>query len=492
MVYNKEKNIINRGKYFSWIQQIWYTLPMLTFLPLFILIVALPSVAATLGGEHFIGPAQPGNYTQAQGWVDVDAEGNIHVIYAGSKYRMGPAADSLGDAETFTTASDVWNARMKVDAHGVPHIVYQVGIASAAQTCWYTTRKDGNWITPKKVADAGEIGKARAFYPSIAVDSAGNVLVAHWTVSSNKTSNNVVHYRWRSPEGTWGSDKSLPTTSWKSTPKVRLWNGGFYLLYMNTSEKSCIAGPVEAAGTFSTDGICADNNIPNRTSLNEGSDFAFGPDSSMITVGGVRIGGSGPSGIFVGMNPGDGFGDSKYLGAMPNSGTKEGDIHAHVMYDDATGAIVTVGQDEGNGKSYFYVYENDAWTQGEEVSSGHGHQTCFRTGPSLADLPGRGLIMCYRSGDSLYLREISTEGVVNVDHTIPSFQTNRNLTQLHMLTGGVVSLLPFSGTGDYHLVVSDVTGRTVAEYPRVNKNSFSSVSANLGSGLYMFTFKQLE
>ncbi|MBF0432745.1 MAG: hypothetical protein HQK83_15785 [Fibrobacteria bacterium] len=461
----------------------------LKYLSLFLLIAILPCMAATLQDAHLVGPANTSGLTQAQGWVDVAADGTIHVIFAGTKYRTGSAPDKLGNTETFTSDSEVWNARMKLDYQGVPHIVYQKSIASGAKTCFYTTKKDGKWITPEKFADADELGKTRAYYPSIAVDSAGNVLVAFWTGDSDKSSNNVPHYRWRSPSGSWGSDKSIPRSSWKSSPKVKELNGGFYILYMSVSEETCIAGPVEAGGTFSDD-VCTEGT--NQVgSVNEGNDFTIASDSTIVIIGNARVGFEGPSGLWAATKSGATFETPVYLGDFLNSGKIEGDMHPDVMIDKATGAVVAIAQDGEDKTSYFFVYENDSWSKGKAISNESGEQTCFRTGPSIADMPGPGVIICFRSGNNLYIRELVTEGTLNLDNSVFFQQNTGSYSQLGMLATGTGLSFRFPEKGNFDLIISDLNGKIIASYRNINASTFTHAMVDFETGLHIISFKKL-
>ncbi|MBF0430233.1 MAG: T9SS type A sorting domain-containing protein [Fibrobacteria bacterium] len=454
----------------------------------------IPLLAATLEQAYLVAHGIPSYSTEegpqahAQGWVDVEANGAIHVIYSGCKYRMGPAPDSLGPEETFSTDQNVWEARMSVGYDGTPHVVYQIGIASGAKTSWYTTKKDDNWITPEKIVDADEINVRRAFHCDVAVDSAGNVLVCHWVVGSTDTEN--AFYRWRSKDGVWGDLKIVPQSNHEGAPKVRELNGKFYLMYYNMEVNPCIAGPAEVGEDF-TGGTCA-NALAISTFLHEGHNFALSADGRIAATGGVRMEYPGPAGIWTAIsNDMQSFDSAQYMGDFPNSVRfTENNIHPNLTFDDATGAVVVVGMNSGDSNAYYYVHENNAWNASLQriYSEGDEMQTCFRTGPSVADIPGRGVIILFRNGNDLYLRKLMTEREITT--VSPIKNTNKNsLNQLQMIENGVLSI---PSSGSYNVTIRDLNGKVLVKHNRAESKRLSLLKNNIPNGLYIVNLKRVK
>ncbi|MBF0431121.1 MAG: hypothetical protein HQK83_07575 [Fibrobacteria bacterium] len=463
----------------------------------FTLAVIIPATSATLEDIHLVGSIPTVDWVKGQGWVDVYSDGTIHVVYE-AKYKSGPSIDNLGEAEVYAPGvTGIWNPKVFLDYQGEPHIVYQTGLGGEASSVWYTTKKDGNWITPEKFTDRSETGQNRAMIPSLAIDSAGNILACSWAVSSNKTTRNAATYRWRSPDGTWSSLKALEGgLNWSTTPKVEEVNGDFYMLYQGSDWH--IAGPVKAGGTFSTDGIGvhANDTSLHWTVLNEGANFTVIDADTMVFTSGYRI--SGGCAVMAGIRMGTNFQIPVQLGTFTSPHRDcESMIHPDVAVDKATGAKIVTAPNSVDSSGLFWVYENDAWTSTQKVYDDEwGMQFSDRIGPNVADLPGRGVILCFRHNDNIYLRKLVTEGKLLEDSTVtgitPVSRTRESLSGLRFIESGntsfISTLVPTNK--NFSVKISDLNGKVIGTYKQMNAQALVAIVKHFPTGLYMFDVKK--
>ncbi|MBF0433488.1 MAG: hypothetical protein HQK83_19580 [Fibrobacteria bacterium] len=464
-------------------------------------IMCLPALAATLEQSYLVGACPTSGWLQGQGWVSTEKDGTIHVLFA-TKYRTGPTLDSLGEAEEYAPGvKDIWNPRVFLDYQGNPHVVYDVGIASQAKSIWYTTKKDGKWIAPEKVValeDLASLGVAsdrRTTTCYISFDSEGNKLFAYW-VNNKANTDKTQWYRWRKADGTWSDHIPVSAgTEWSSLGSAHEFMGKWYLVYQGKDIDYHLAGPVDFGEEFSSGPAAGFMTLASGANpvINEGADFIIGADSTVVIVSNLRRSYSGPTGAVASMAKLDGFFNSPtYLGNI-SEGHGEGAIHPHAVIDEATGAVVVTYQSEHDKKAYYNVYENGKWntTPTRIVPEEETDQIWDRTGPNGADLPGRGVVIVYRSGDKIYLRKMMTEG--EIDSTVTVVPSKRTAmtghSRLNVHDGKNLSwlVLFFEEKGENTLTVTDIQGRVMGRYTAKEKSRAVIEAASFPGGLYFIT-----
>ncbi|MBF0431024.1 MAG: hypothetical protein HQK83_07075 [Fibrobacteria bacterium] len=453
-----------------------------------ILIFVVPIFSASLEDAHKLGAGD-------QGWVATHTDGTIHVVYRsnqGNKYQKGSAPDKMETATTVVPGlTDMYNPKLIVDPNGVPHLVYQKGLAGAGTTTWYTTIKDGKWIAPEKVSDSGELpDKKRSYVPDVAADKDGNILVSVWNIDNTKyrAPDNAM-YRWRSPEGIWGELKSITGNTWSSLPKVEELNGGFYYLYQAASTDWKVIGPVEAGSDLSGGQAVNALNL-DVANLNEGANLDIAADSTIAVASSLRRQSDGPSGIFCSIKKEDSFDNPEYLGDLPTK--HEGDMHPNIAIDEATGAIVIVFQNTATNFASYYVYENEEWSSLQRVyPEADDAQTAWRTGPSVADIPGPGVVISVRNGDDIYLRKLIPEGEVLSNHhqTVP--QNKTVFSQLGFIGKHTQTSVYFPSNDLYNITVSTIDGKIVGSHQQATAQTFNVSEGKYQQGLYIFDFKKV-
>ena len=353
----------------------------------------------------------------ADGFVTTADDGALHVIYGG-KYRSGPSPDRLGPEEKITEIDPVNGVRIDVDAAGRPHVVFTAGVTSKATRSYYTARIDGRWLPAEKFADAADFPeRTRAYVADVAVDARGNALVCFWVSRPNarrqERDKPSFHYRWRSPEGRWSEPRSLPA-HWSSAPKVECApGGGFHLLWQSQGRDWRIAGPVVAGGTFAEAQSIATGSagLEGLSTQNEGCDFTIAADGSFVVAGNVREKFEGPVGVWAAAGRGGAPLKATFLGGF--AGTKRGDesaLHPVTTLDAATGTAFVTMINPADRRAYFAVRRRDGGWQQSYVPllpDHSGPQGTLRQGPSVADVPGPGVVALIRDREERwYLRTL--------------------------------------------------------------------------------------
>jgi hypothetical protein len=392
---------------------------------------ALRGIAA-LAGAVQLGAAAPAGATPGalpprtvrigqggtDGFVATGADGTIHVVYGG-KYRTGPAADRLGPEETMSDLTPVDGVRIAVDRAGTPHVVFTTGSTDQAKRSYYTAREGGRWRPAEKFADADELrDRTRAYVADVAVDDRGHALVSCWvsrpTEQRNALEDWCFYYRWRTPGGAWSELRSLPA-HWSSAPKVEYGRDGYYLLWQHRATDWRIAGPVPAGGTFAVEGSRPSGSAAlGQEVQNEGADFSLHPSGALIVAGNRREKFEGPVGVWATAGTPAALPPPVYLGSFP--GTKRGNesgVHPVTAFDVATGHAFVAVLDAGTKRALFSVHRPGlGWARNYTpiLPDFPGPQGTLRQGPSLADVPGPGILALVRDGgtggSNWYLRTL--------------------------------------------------------------------------------------
>jgi hypothetical protein len=343
------------------------------------------------------------------GFVAVGPGGQIHVVYGG-KYRTGPSLNRLSPEESITDLQPVNTVRMTVDADGQPHVVFTTGVTSNARRSYYTARIKDRWLPAEKFADAADfVERTRAYVADVAAGSKGNVLVCFWvsrpTEKRQEYDDPCFYYRWRSPEGRWSATFSLPAHG-SSAPKVEFEPGrGFFLLWQLRGTQWRLAGPVAGGEQFTEErSISTGSEILTGVSTiqNEGADFTRSADGRFIVAGNVREKFEGPVGVWATIGTRDTISSTSYLGSF--SGTKRGDesgIHPVAAVDAATGDFYITLMNPSDKCAYYAVHRGGKWQLPYMplLPDRPAPQGTLRQGPSVADVPGQGVVALVRDGE---------------------------------------------------------------------------------------------
>ncbi|MGH9837894.1 MAG: sulfatase-like hydrolase/transferase [Blastocatellia bacterium] len=340
----------------------------------------------------------------------VVAAGKDGVVYGG-KYRSGAAPDSLSPEESITELQPVSTVRMAVDSAGQPHVVFTTRVTQQAKRSYYTARIGGRWLPAEKFADAADFPeRTRAYVADVATDGQGHVLVSFWVSRPIEKrwehDDPSFYYRWRSPEGQWGPPLSL-SAHWSSAPKVEYEPGrGFFLLWQSRANRWRIAGPIAAGEKFTEAQSVSTGSealVGATASQNEGADFSRGAGGSFVVAGNVREKPEGPVGVWAALGQGDTVSSTTFLGSFP--GTKRGDessVHPVPVIDAATGAAFIAVMNPGDKRAYYTVHRDGSGWQLPYAPILPGHtaapQGNTRQGPSVADVPGPGVVALARDG----------------------------------------------------------------------------------------------
>jgi CubicO group peptidase (beta-lactamase class C family) len=389
-------------------------------------------VAATTGRSATAAPPEsvnvplpPHTVLVGEGGVDgtvaTGRDGTVHVVFGG-KHRQGPAPDRLGPEEMITDLKPVNTVRMAIDGRGQPHVVFTTGMTSAATRSYYTTRIGNRWLPAEKIADAAEIpGRSRAYVADVTADDEGNVLASYWinrpTGSRFEREIPTFHYRWRGRDGRWGEPQSLTPAHWSSTPKVEFQRGrGFFLLWQFRGTEWRITGPISAGGRFVEDqGFATGSEQLTGVSniQNEGAEFSFGPDGRIIAASNVREAFEGPVGVWASVGRA-GEMSATFLGSFAD--TKRGDesgVHPVVTIDAATGASFLTVMSPTDKRAYYVVHRMESGWERSYIPLLPGHsapQGTLRQGPSVADLPGPGVVALVRDREQRWYLRVLTPG----------------------------------------------------------------------------------
>lgn len=354
------------------------------------------------------------------GFVATDEAGTVHVVYGG-RYRTGRSADTLGPEERVTDLPGPHTFRMTVAAGGQAHLVFTTGrYRGKTKGGYYTARVGARWLPVELFADPSEIG----FMADVAADEKGNVLACSWTgrfggPNDEKRGPDLV-YRWRKPDGRWGSPQSFPTSG-TGSPRVEYRPGvGFFLLRHHPRESWRVAGPVAAGGTFKEQDSRAAGSgwLTDPRAQGEGADLHVTSSGLMVTVGSVREDGKGRYGIWTSVDTGGTERAQRaYLGTFPGATSSDRVIHPAAAVDAATGDIVVTALSPADTMAYqAYWKRGTGWLPGTVAASASyvpllpdaaAPQGNFRQGPSVADTPGPGVVILVRDGSgNFYLRSL--------------------------------------------------------------------------------------
>jgi hypothetical protein len=289
-------------------------------------------------------------------------------------------------------------------------VVFSTGQTARATRSYYTARIGGRWLPAEKFADAAEIPeRTRAYVADVAADERGSVLVSFWvsrpTERRGQRDDPSFFYRWRSPEGRWSETASLPA-HWSSAAKVEYAPGrGFYLLWQSTNVDWRIAGPVPTGGRFAEaqSFSTGSNKLTGLSTVqNEGADFHLAPQGAIIVAGNVREKFEGPVGVWAAIGRDDTISSTTYLGSF--TGTVRGDesgVHPVAAFDAATGAAFVTVMNPADKTAYFAVHQpGGGWSGYLPLLPNHAApQGTLRQGPSVADVPGPGVLALVRDGE---------------------------------------------------------------------------------------------
>ncbi len=357
----------------------------------------------------------------SDGFVATGADGAVHVVFDG-RYRTGPAPERLGPEERITDLAPVNGVRLALDGKNRPHVVFTTGMTARATRSYYTARIDGRWLPAEKFADAADFPeRPRAYVADVAVDEAGHALVSFWvgrpTEKRAELDNPSFYYRWRAPEGRWSEPHSLPA-HWSSAAKVEYERGrGFYLLWQPSGVDWRIAGPVAAGEKFTAAQSISSGsaNFPGLSTVrNEGADFSRQRDGTLIVAGNMREKFDGPVGLWAAVGERGVLAPAVYLGGFP--GTKRGaesGLHPVMTLDVATGCAFVTVLAASDKRACFTVHRREGgWVRGYTplLPDRPAPQGTLRQGPSVADLPGPGVVALVRDGEAnWFLRTLLPE-----------------------------------------------------------------------------------
>lgn len=345
-------------------------------------------------------------------WMVTDARGRVHVVYDG-KYRLGTGLHELGPEEVVGphVGDAFMNPKIDVDPAGSPHVVYQTGRTKDAASCHYTTRRNGVWIFPERFAERTEIGPAtaRTMLPDVAADESGRVLACVWASENDNALAKAV-YRWRDEAGTWSEYRGGLSRYHAASPKVEEHGGRFYLHYARNDWDKILVGPVVFGETFPAEGVDFASRAIQRSFQNEGTNFSVTSSGRIVAAGNFRkTPAGGGVGIWVSDNERGAFEAAivaEFDGAPPD-GKQEGHQQPVTAIDEATGDVYVTYFCESDDKAYYQVRHAGRWSPRLRlVPEREGVQGYFRCGPSVADLPGPGVVVCITVGNEVLLRTL--------------------------------------------------------------------------------------
>lgn len=371
-----------------------------------LLFTPMQPVQAQLGPLVKVGEGAP------MAWMDTGPGGTVHIAYNG-KYRWGPNLYELMTEETITPHSGVKfsNVKLDVSPNDTPHVVYQHGRYRAAASSYYTTKVKGEWITPEKFADKTEVDAscARAAMPDVAADAEGNVVTCFWALKNESPLKKAI-YRWRDPDGNWGEYKGGLSDYHAATPKVQHIQGKFYLHYAKNDFNKVLSGPVDPQGTFETGSISFKSRSIDKSYQNEGTNFYINATGDIAAAGNFRKSHAGGGiGVWASENS-DGNFKATTIAEFDGSeedGKGEGNLQPDVVIDEASGRIYLVYFYLENNTAYYHVKDSAGWSEKRLLlPEKSGVQGFFRNGPSVADIPGEGVVVCVVNGSEVFLRTI--------------------------------------------------------------------------------------
>jgi hypothetical protein len=384
----------------------WIAIQVLAF-------VLVAAVQFTLASEPLasavaaIAPGTVIGQGGADGVIGTGPDGQIHVIFGG-KYRFGKAPTRLSPEEPLTDTQSVHTMRMTIDAAGRPHVVFTAGVTDNAKRSYYTARIGDRWLPLEKFADAADHPeRTRAYVADVAIDQDQNVLVSYWvsrpTEKRQDHDDPSFYYRWRSQNGRWSEPASLPA-HWSSAPKVEFEPGrGFFLLWQFRGNQWRIAGPVAGGERFTHERSIATGSetlTGLSTVQNEGADFVRTTSGKFVVAGNVREKFEGPVGVWAAVGDQDTLPKAAYLGSF--AGTKRGDesgLHPVAAIDAETGAAFVVVMNRADQRAYYSEHRGSAWSPYKPIlPDATSPQGTLRQGPSVADVPGNGVLALVRDG----------------------------------------------------------------------------------------------
>ncbi len=347
----------------------------------------------------------------ADGVVAAGKDGVLHVVYGG-KYRYGAAPDRLSTEESITELQPVSTVRMTIDAAAQPHVVFTTGVTQKATRSYYTARIKGRWLPAEKFADAADFPeRKRAYVADVATDGQGHVLVSFWVSRPIEKrweyDDPSFYYRWRSPDGKWGPPLTL-SAHWSSAPKVEYEpERGFFLLWQSRANRWRIAGPIAAGEKFTEAQSISTGSealVGASGSQNEGADFSRTAGGSFVVAGNVREKFEGPVGVWAALGQRDTIQSTTFLGSFP--GTKRGDessVHPVPVIDAATGDAFIAVMNPDDKRAWYTVHRNgngNGWLPYARILpvDTAAPQGNTRQGPSVADVPGPGVVALARDG----------------------------------------------------------------------------------------------
>lgn len=381
--------------------------------------LALPGITLLFGTTQTahaqLGPlAEVGRGTE-MAYMDTGSDGSIHIAYDG-KYRSGPSLNNLNAEETITHHNGVLfsNVKLDVDPNGNPHVVYQHGKYRAAGSSYYTTKVNGQWITPEKFADRHEVDAscARAALPDVAADADGNVLACFWALENSSPLKKAI-YRWRDANGNWSEYMGGLSGYHAATPKVAHVEGQFYLHYAEGDFDKVLSGPVDPHTRFEKASLSFESKTIDRSYQNEGTNFYINASGQVAAAGNFRVRHRGDGiGVWASDNLGGAF-EATIISEFDGSadeGKGEGNLQPDVVIDAASGRIYVVYYYRENNLAYYQVKDASGWSERMRLlPEKSGIQGYFRNGPSVADIPGRGVVACVVNDSRVYLRTIDAE-----------------------------------------------------------------------------------
>lgn len=188
-----------------------------------------------------------------------------------------------------------------------------------------------------------------------------------------------------------------------------------------------LAGPIDALADIAETDVSFNSETINRSYQNEGTNFCMGGNGKIAAAGNFRKTSDGGG---VGVWASDNFSGTfkatiiaELTGITPE-GEGEGHQQPDLAIDEATGNLYVVYYYDLDKLAYYAVKKGNAWSSPKRLlPEVGGTQGYFRSGPSVADIPGKGVVACVRRGTMVLMRTLDADASPILSR--PSFSKSR-------------------------------------------------------------------